>query len=131
METKKVIIEMPKGTDIKYEFDPEENRFVIDRHLTIPIPQNYGFIPNTLADDGDPEDIFVLSKNPIDQGKTIEVKILYKFTCNDNGDGDNKLVGVPLDELPFEGLREEINKIRHYLKNYKKGFKILNEGMVT
>ena len=62
-----VIVEIPKGSNIKYEIDVEKGALFVDRKLstTMFYPFNYGFIPNTKEDDGDPVDVFVLSNNPV------------------------------------------------------------------
>lgn len=122
MSTVKAIIEMPANSSYKYEIDKETGLVMLDRVLDISTPFNYGYIPETLFDDGDPLDIFIISKYPIPSKTLVNVELLGIFTAVDNGQRDDKLVGVVLGEqAPFHF----IHQIKQYLTLYKKGFEVL------
>lgn len=122
----KAIIEMPEGTKNKVECKAN-GHFVIDRVLDIPVPLNYGFVPNTLAEDNDPLDIFVISDFTHLTGDTVEVDILGIFECTDQGVSDNKLLAKKKDQkLTHEQILSYMCRVGHYLLNYKEGFKVLN-----
>lgn len=131
-----VIIEIPANTRYKYEVDKNTGELVLDRPVDVAIPFNYGFVPNTLCGDGDPLDIFVISRDQIVPKSKCRVKVLGVYRCKDGistsdpyGVSDDKLVGVLIGE---EDLESEIqvarNLIEYYLKNYKKGFYIESYG---
>ncbi len=117
-----VQIEMTAGTKFKYEFKNDE--LVVDRVLKHAVPLNYGFVPNTLCADGDPLDVFVLSSEPIVPNSKVFVKVLGVFKCVDNGEQDDKLLAVV--DGDFVPLDNSVLKysVRHYLENYKSGFKV-------
>jgi len=122
MNKVKAIIEMPANTNYKYEIDKSTGMMMIDRVLDIPTPFNYGYIPETLFDDGDPLDIFIVSQHPIPSKTLVEVELLGIFTALDGGQRDDKLVGVLLGEkAPFHFMHQ----IKQYLTLYKKGFEVL------
>lgn len=124
MKLLKAIIEMPEGTRYKYEQGPNGN-MLLDRVLSVPIPHNYGFIPNTLAPDGDALDVFIvgLKGHPLTQGTELEFTPIAILTCEDNGQSDDKVIGV----LPgVELTRSYLVDIYNYLATYKPGFKVLD-----
>lgn len=115
----KAIIEIPKNCRYKWEY--KNGIFIMDRKLPIKCPQNYGFIPNTLAEDGDALDVFVCSKKTLYMGEAVEIDIIGEYVCLDNGIPDNKLVSIPKDsEDPID-----IDPIEKYLRSYKPGFQVL------
>lgn len=120
------IVEMPTGTNYKYEFEKTNGRLVLDRVLNIQIPFNYGFVPHTLCEDGDPLDIFVVSAHPIFPGAQVQAEIVGAYVCNDNGASDDKIIAVLKGETvsnqELDGVR---NFIEYYLTNYKSGFQVL------
>jgi len=121
------IIEMPANTHYKYEYDKDSKLLVLDRRIPIAIPSNYGFIPNTLCDDGDPLDVFVVSKNPLVSLSKVKFNIISAFRCNDNGKSDDKILGILDGETAygsFDRIESEYRVIT-YLNNYKKGFEII------
>ena len=133
-----IIIEIPKNSRIKYEKDEFTGKIRCDRYLKTPFnyPYNYGYIPNTLAPDGDPLDVFLLTDEPLYPGTIISVNILGVIKMLDNGEEDDKLLAVPGDALNFPDkfttpklinnniikLVKEIyiEEIKFFLKNYKK-----------
>jgi inorganic pyrophosphatase len=120
----KTIVEMPKGTKFKYELDKSNGSIKIDRPLAIPVPYNYGFVPDTLSEDGDPLDIFVISSEPIVPMASLLTTVVGVLECMDNGVRDDKLVGFILGDkiLPKSKWYPSLKK---YLNSYKKGFKVL------
>jgi len=96
-----VYIEISKNTSIKYEFDKEINSLRCDRILRTPFvyPENYGFIPNTMAMDNDELDALVLSKHSFQPGTVIRCKILGYLEMTDEKGLDEKMIVVPIDKI--------------------------------
>jgi inorganic pyrophosphatase len=125
-----VLIEISKNSNVKYELDKEKNRIRVDRFLytAMNFPFNYGFIPETLADDGDPVDVVVLSYASIFPGSLIKVTPIGVLEMEDEAGQDEKIIAVPLKKIdPFWGIYENIddipqiykNQIKHFFENYK------------
>jgi len=125
-----VLIEISKNSNVKYELDKEKNRIRVDRFLytAMAFPFNYGFIPETLADDGDPVDVAVLSYASILPGSLIKVVPIGVLEMEDEAGKDEKIIGVPLKKIdPFWGYYENIDEIpqiykdqiKHFFENYK------------
>lgn len=126
-----VIIEVPIGGEpIKYEMDKDVGTLVVDRFLYTPMfyPGNYGFIPNTLSDDGDPCDVIVANTRPIIPGAIINVRPIGVLKMTDEGGGDEKIVAVPSPKLTqryanvhnYTDLPEITWKqIEHFFVHYK------------
>jgi inorganic pyrophosphatase len=96
------IIEVPIGGEpIKYEMDKKAGTLVVDRFLYTPMryPGNYGFIPHTLSEDGDPCDILVANTRPIIPGAVVAVRPIGVLKMTDEGGGDEKIVAVPIPKL--------------------------------
>ena len=91
------IIEIPKGTNTKYEYDENLNVFKLERCLvsSLQYPINYGFIPQTIALDNDPLDVLVFNHDPIDRGTLVSCRVLGMLGFEDGGEIDNKLIAVP------------------------------------
>ncbi len=91
------VIEIEEGHKNKYEYDPNLNGFIYDRCLTSAMvyPASYGFIPNTLCEDGDPLDILIISPEPIKRATIVESKVLGVLDMEDEGDKDYKILAVP------------------------------------
>lgn len=120
------VIEMPSGSIYKYEIDKDSGGLRIDRTLDIDVPYNYGFVPDTLCDDGDPLDVFVISGIPIYPKTHVKVRIVAGFKCLDGGKQDDKLIGLIEGMYPLnDDLEDDIDAIEFYLRNYKKGFQVL------
>ena len=100
-----VIIEIPIGGDpIKYEVDKESGAMFVDRflHTSMVYPANYGFIPHTLSEDGDPCDVMVVGRRPIMPGAVIACRPIGAIIMEDESGQDEKIVAVPVDKLhPF------------------------------
>lgn len=125
-----VFIEIPKGSNIKYELDKESGVVFVDRflHTAMYFPANYGFIPNTLAPDGDPADVLVLSEQTVVPGAVLPSKIIGMLEMEDEAGQDTKLLAVPNEKIdPWFGKWNDIsdvpealkNKIKHFFENYK------------
>lgn len=126
-----VIIEVPMNSDpVKYETDKDSGAIFVDRFIATPMyyPCNYGFIPHTLSDDGDPADVLVISEFPIISGAVISVKPIGVLIMEDEKGMDEKILAVPSKKLnsQFENIEEYnqlpetlINKIKHFFEHYK------------
>ena len=125
------IIEVPIGGEpIKYEMDKEAGTLVVDRFLYTPMryPGNYGFVPHTLSDDGDPIDVLVANTRPIIPGAVINVRPIGVLRMEDDGGGDEKIIAVPSVKLTrrYERVRSyadlpdiTIKQIQHFFEHYK------------
>ena len=97
-----VIVEVPLGGQpIKYELDKEAGTLVVDRFLytSMAYPGNYGFVPHTLSEDGDPIDVLVANTRPILSGAVINVRPIGVLKMEDDGGGDEKIIAVPSPRL--------------------------------
>jgi len=122
----KAIIEMPRGTWFKYEADKEGKVLTLDRPLNQPCPQNYGFIPNTLCEDGDALDIFVVAMcEALAPLSRVTTHVQGVLICEDNGVADHKIIATLVPEVDADYLEELVREITEYLNTYKKGFKVL------
>lgn len=124
------LIEIPLNTDIKYEFDKELNMLRCDRflHTSMGYPGNYGYIPKTLSDDGDPIDLLLVSSYSLIPGCIIKVKIIGVLEMRDEKGYDEKLIAVPSNKIDPESSKYNdiedvsetlLNKIKHFFKHYK------------
>ena len=123
----KAIVEMTKGSKYKYEIDKAWGGLKLDRPLLIRVPHNYGYIPDTLAPDGDALDIFILSEDPIPPLAHVEVEILGGYVCEDQGVRDEKIVA----KIKGDTYPTMCSEIVHYLGLYKEGFEVLSWMDVT
>ncbi|BAT59260.1 inorganic pyrophosphatase [Variibacter gotjawalensis] len=126
-----VIIEVPIGGEpIKYEMHKEAGTLVVDRFLHTPMryPGNYGFVPHTLSDDGDPIDVLVANTRPIVPGAVINVRPIGVMRMEDNSGGDEKIIAVPVTRLTqrYEHVLNytqlphiTIEQIQHFFEHYK------------
>jgi inorganic pyrophosphatase len=126
-----VIIEVATGGQpIKYEMDKEAGTLVVDRFLYTPMsyPGNYGFVPHTLSDDGDPIDVLVCNTRPLVPGCVINVRPVGVLIMEDNAGQDEKIIAVPSPELTqrylnvrnYSDLPEiTLQQIEHFFEHYK------------
>ncbi|WP_421709165.1 inorganic diphosphatase [Algihabitans sp.] len=126
-----VIIEVPLGGDpVKYEFDKESGAIFVDRflHTAMFYPCNYGFVPHTLADDGDPVDVLVAGPAPVVPGAVIRCRPVGVLVMEDEAGQDEKVLAVPVDKLhPYhtdiESYRQLpeilLEQIAHFFEHYK------------
>ncbi|MDX2272511.1 MAG: inorganic diphosphatase [Cyanobacteriota bacterium] len=124
-----VLIEIPGGSKNKYEFDKEMGAMALDRVLyaSVQYPYDYGFIPNTLAGDGDPLDGMVMMDQPTFPGCVITVRPLGMLMMIDGGDPDEKLLCVPVkdprykDVLKLEDVAQHrLDEIAEFFATYKR-----------
>ena len=122
------IVEIPKGSRNKYEYDHEHDVIKLDRFLfsSVVYPTDYGFIPDTLSLDGDPLDVMVLVSEPTFPGCMIEVKPIGLFRMEDDQGVDDKVLAVPLTDPGWntleglDGVSEQLqNEIAHFFTVYK------------
>lgn len=118
------IIEIPKGSRNKFEVDKETGLIRLDRYLyaSSHYPGDYGFIPQTLAEDEDPLDILVMVNEPTFSGCLIEARIVGLFKMKDNRQNDFKLLGVPNSDPLFAEFHELNNVPNHYLREVEHFF---------
>ena len=125
-----VVVEIPQGSAIKYEMDKESGFVFVDRFAftTMVYPFNYGFIPQTHAEDGDPEDVLVISSYPLHSGTVIPVRPIGMLEMEDEEGVDTKILAVPTKKVdPFYADIEDIGdlnetvkkKIQHFFNHYK------------
>ncbi|PMC64990.1 inorganic pyrophosphatase [Corynebacterium tuscaniense] len=112
-----VTIEIPKGSRNKYELDHETGKVYLDRYLFTPMayPLDYGFIDETLADDGDPLDALVIAPEPVLPGVIVKARPLGVFKMTDEAGGDDKLLCV-LDDVRFDHY-QDISDVSDFLKD--------------
>ena len=112
------VIETPKGNENKYEYDVKREIFVLDRVLSSPVhfPGDYGFIPRTLDEDGDPLDILVLVTNPTFPGCTIAARPIALLGMIDGTKRDDKVLAVPRDDPRFNEFNDMQDIPDHILK---------------
>lgn len=124
-----MVVEIPAGGSIKYETGADGLLFV-HRFLSMPMnyPANYGSMPRTLAGDGDPLDALVLTRQPIHPGALVRFRPLGVLRMIDGGEGDEKIIGVPTDEVDpsYSEVRElgdlpaiELQRIEGFFRIYK------------
>ena len=129
-ESINVVIEIPQGSNIKYELDKDSGAIFLDRILygSQFYPANYGFVPNTLADDGDPIDVLVLSSESVVPGCVIKSRVIGVLMMEDESGKDEKIVAVPTIKLDpkmakineLEDLPEiTLAQIKHFFETYK------------
>lgn len=126
-----VVIEVAIGGEpIKYEMDKEAGTLFVDRFLYTPMryPGNYGFIPHTLSDDGDPCDVLVANTRPLVPGSYIAVRPIGVMMMEDEGGGDEKIIAVPVPKLTkrYENVHNytdlpkiTLDQIQHFFEHYK------------
>jgi inorganic pyrophosphatase len=122
------VVEIPQGSRSKFELDKATGLFKLDRYLfsSLHYPGDYGFIPQTLAEDGDPLDVLVMVNEPTFTGCLIEARVVGLFRMRDRDANDFKVLGVPhsdplfseyrdLEDVPSHFLRE----VEHFFATYK------------
>jgi inorganic pyrophosphatase len=126
-----VVIEIPQGGEpVKYELDKESGALLVDRflHTAMFYPGNYGFIPHTLAQDGDPCDVLVVGQTPVVPGAIIRSRPIGALLMEDEAGPDEKIIAVPVDALHpyYSGVRTPDDlpailrdQIAHFFQHYK------------
>ncbi len=126
-----MIVEIPQGiAPVKYELDKDSGALVVDRFVSTPMfyPCHYGFIPNTLANDGDPLDVLLVANFPVYPLSVIKVRPIGVLLMDDESGGDEKIIAVPVDKITsfysniysYTDLPELlINQFKHFFEHYK------------
>ena len=126
-----VVIEIPQGSvPVKYELDKVSGALFVNRflHTAMYYPANYGFIPNTLSEDGDPVDCMAVSQVPVAPGAVIRCRPVGALLMEDESGVDEKIIAVPVEELnPYYDRTEELSdlppifrdQIEHFFTHYK------------
>ncbi|WP_373481124.1 inorganic diphosphatase [Geminocystis sp.] len=123
-----VLIEIPGGGKNKYEFDKDMNAFILDRVLfsSVKYPYDYGFVPNTLADDGDPLDGMVMMDEPTFPGCVIASRPICMLEMIDGGDRDEKILCVPAEDPRYDHVKSMkdvaphiLDEIAEFFRSYK------------
>lgn len=125
-----VLVEIPAGSFIKYEMDKEDGYIHVDRfsYTSMAFPGNYGFIPQTHGEDGDPLDVLLVATYSVQSGTVVPARVIGMLEMEDEAGIDTKIIAVPTKKVdPFLTHVEEINdldetlkkKIQHYFNHYK------------
>lgn len=123
-----VIIEIPKGSKNKYEIDKETGIIALDRvmHSAQDYPFDYGFVPQTLWDDGDALDVVLLTTHPLAPGILVRARPVGIMHMIDGGEADEKIIAVPKDDPRFADTKEltdvnphTLKEIAHFFATYK------------
>lgn len=125
-----VLIEIPQGSSIKYELDKETGMIMVDRFVYTAMfyPFNYGFIPQSHAEDGDPTDVLVISTYPVAPGIVIPSRVIGMLEMEDEEGIDTKIIALPTKKVdPFFSNIEDISQlsketkemIKHFFEHYK------------
>ena len=123
-----VIVEVPKGSSNKYELDKETGLIVLDRanYSAASYPCEYGFVPRTLAEDGDALDVLVLATYPLLPGILVKARPVAYMEMIDTGEADPKVIAVPVNDKRWENVQdlEDINphtlkELQHFFETYK------------
>ena len=122
------VIEIPKGSKQKYELDKKTGLLILDRILytSTHYPANYGFIPHTLADDGDPLDVLVFCSESLLPLSLVKVYPIGVITMNDNGKNDEKIIAIPFTDPNYNSYKtiadlpkHVFDEMQHFFSVYK------------
>src|SRR3989338_230973 len=125
-----VLVEIPAGSFIKYEMNKEDGYIHVDRfsYTSMAFPGNYGFIPQTHGEDGDPLDVLLVATYSVQSGSVVPARVIGMLEMEDEAGIDTKIIAVPTKKVdPFLNHVDEINdldetlkkKIQHYFNHYK------------
>ncbi|OGI28681.1 MAG: inorganic pyrophosphatase [Candidatus Moranbacteria bacterium RIFOXYA12_FULL_44_15] len=119
-----VIIEIPKGSKNKYEIDKKTGLIKLDRAMKTSqdYPFDYGFAPQTLWEDGDALDVIVLSTYPLATNILVEVRPVAVMRMIDGGEGDDKIIAVPVKDPRWDDTNDMADLNKHMLKEFKHFF---------
>jgi inorganic pyrophosphatase len=128
-EVVNAIIEIPQGSRSKFELDKDTGLFRLDRYLfsSLHYPGDYGFIPQTLAEDGDPLDVLVMVNEPTFTGCLIEARIVGLFRMKDRDANDFKVLGVPNTDPLYSDYRDLADVPSHFLREVEHFFATYKE----
>ncbi|MCE3036843.1 inorganic diphosphatase [Helicobacter sp. faydin-H20] len=125
-----VVIEIPYMSNIKYEIDKDSGAIVVDRvmYSAMFYPANYGFVPNTLSNDGDPADVLVLNEYPLQAGSVIKCRLIGVLIMEDESGIDEKLLAVPISKIDprYDNIKTlddlpkiTLDRIKNFFETYK------------
>ncbi len=132
-----VVIEIPAyGPPVKYEVDKETGLLMVDRFMNVAMgyPANYGYVPKTLAGDGDPVDVLVLTPHPVVAGSVIKCRAVAVLDTTDEKGTDAKLLAVPVDKVSnnyYDDLKDLANvpeRLKNEIKHFYEHYKDLEKG---
>ena len=123
------VIEITKGSKMKYELDKETGLLVLDRILytSTHYPANYGFIPRTLADDGDPMDVLVLCSEPLLARSLVRCYPIGVIVMNDNGKWDEKIIAIPFTDPNYNTYKSMDDLPKHVFEEMQHFFSVYKE----
>ncbi len=123
------VVEITKGSKLKYELDKETGLLVLDRILytSTHYPANYGFIPRTLADDGDPMDVLILSSEPLLPLSLVRCYPIGVITMNDNGAMDEKIIAIPFSDPTYNNYKSIAELPKHIFEEMQHFFRVYKE----
>ena len=112
-----MVVEIPKGSRNKYEYDHDTSRIVLDRvlHSSVHYPTDYGFIPDTLAEDGDPLDALIVTNEPTFPGCVVKARPIGRLDMRDEKGPDHKVLAVPVGDPRFDEIRDLGDLSHHWL----------------
>ena len=128
-EVFQALVEIPKSSKVKYELDKGTGLLKVDRVLysSVHYPANYGFIPRTLGDDGDPLDVLVLMQEPVYPLSLLTVRPIGMMHMVDDGENDEKIICVPLEDPEYRSYesfdelpQHRLDELRSFFEDYKK-----------
>lgn len=124
-----MVIEIISGSRDKYEYRSEWEAFVLDRVIpsSVVFPVEYGFVPQTWAEDDDPLDVMVLSYEPLEVGCIVKVRVIGSLVVEDEKGEDVKVLSVPVNDARFEGYHDimhvhphKLREIQEFFETYKR-----------
>lgn len=130
-----VIIEIPKGSMVKYEIDKESEALIADRfaHSMLGYPLNYGFVPHTLSGDGDPADALVLGEIELIPGCVVRCRPIGALKTEDESGTDEKIIMVPITKVDptykdYQSINDVPEFLRKKIQHFYEHYKDLEEG---
>ena len=123
------VVEITKGSKMKYELDKETGLLALDRILytSTHYPANYGFIPRTLADDGDPMDVLVLCSESLCPMSLVRCYPIGVITMSYNGDSDEKIIAIPYSDPTYNGYKSISELPQHIFDEMQHFFRVYKE----
>lgn len=124
-----VIVEIPKGSHNKYEIDKETGLIALDRanYNGAPYPCDYGFVPQTLWDDGDAVDVLLLTTYALYPGILVNVRPVAIMEMTDGGESDHKIIGVPVEDMRWADVKDIQDLNKHTLREIKSFFEVIKQ----
>lgn len=118
------IVEIPKDSKLKYELDKKTGLLLLDRamHSSVAYPGNYGMVPRTLWEDGDPLDVLIISDYPIHPLTLVKTRPIGVMRMIDDGESDDKIIGVVDDDPRYKEIKDVSNLAQHRVKEIKNFF---------